>query len=218
MCFSIHKISLFILLLFSISFNLGCARPLYILDYNAQLTNSGQLKSLVDSGTEKIAFTNTIKPNARIDMECRMSDVNFKEGVNLEDYVNDAIIKELKASNIYSETSNKKLSGNIDYVSLDTTGSFTAVGALVSPSLDKLTDGKWSITMTFNGDGIEPFTIPSMYLFPVYEQGKTMADRLSDPLGPDGPCVNPHYMFKDAVANLVKILFNHPSFREFISK
>ena len=71
--------------------------------------------------------------------------------------------------------------------------------------------------MTFSGGGIEQFTIPSMYLFPVYEQGKTLADRLSDPLGPDGPCVNPHYMFKDAVANLIKILVNHPSFKEFLT-
>lgn len=72
--------------------------------------------------------------------------------------------------------------------------------------------------MTFSGDGIKPFTIPSIYLFPVHEQDKTMADRLSDPLGPDGPCVNPHSMFKDAVANLIKILVNHPSFKEFLSK
>ena len=199
------------------SFSFGCARPIYISDYDPQLANSGQLKSLYGTNTTKIAFINISKPHARIDMECRMSNVNFKKGVNLEDYIGDAIVSELKAAGIYSDNSNNKLSGSVDYVNLDTTGSFTAIGALASPSLDHLTTGKWSITMTFSGGGIEQFTIPSMYLFPVYEQGKTLADRLSDPLGPDGPCVNPHYMFKDAVANLIKILVNHPSFKEFLT-
>ena len=59
---------------------------------------------------------------------------------------------------------------------------------------------------------------PSVYLFPVHEQGKTLTDRLNDPLGPDGPCVNPHYKFKDAVANLIKILFKHPSFTSFLNE
>ncbi len=213
-----YKILSSLTLLLSLSFSFGCARPIYILDYNTQLANIGQKDLSFDSSAKPIAFTTIIKPNARIDMGCRMSSVNFKEGVTMEGYIEGAIVAEFKALGMYSESSNKKLTGNIDYVSLDTTGAFTVIGAMVSPSMDHLTDGKWSITMTFSGDEAESFTIPSMYLFPVHEQGKTMADRLSDPLGPDGPCVNPHYMFKDAVANLIKILVNHPSFKEFLAK
>lgn len=212
-----YKISSSLLLLLSLSFSYGCARPLYISDYDTQLTSTNQQKSSFDLSVKKIAFTNIVKPNARIDMGCRMSSVSFKEGVSLEDYIEGAIVTELKALGVYSDSSNNKLNGNIDYVNLDTTGAFTVIGAMISPSMDHLTDGKWSITMTFSGDGIEPFTIPSMYLFPVHEQGKTMADRLNDPLGPDGPCVNAHYMFKDAVKNLIKILTSHPSFKQFLT-
>jgi hypothetical protein len=213
-------------------FTISCARPLYIPDYgmlavhkkgvnirsNSELVNGDQLKSLVNPSTKKITVGDITKTTGRIDMKCRLGSVNFKEGVNLENYIKDAVITELKAANIYSESSNKKLSGNIDSVSLNTTGTFTVIGALISPSLDQLTDGKWGITVTFNGEEIKPFTIPSVYLFPVHEQGKTLTDRLNDPLGPDGPCVNPHYKFKDAVANLIKILFKHPSFTSFLNE
>ena len=49
-----------------------------------------------------------------------------------------------------------------------TLSTFHAV-ELITPAAQSFLDSKWNITMTFKGEGINPFTIPSIYLFPTKE-------------------------------------------------
>ena len=136
-------------------------------------------------------------------MGCRaFGEIHLKEGVTVEEYLRNALISELESANLYSTTSKKSLGGNIDYVDLTTTG----IATFIAPGLESLKNSKWSITATFKGKGANNFTIPSIYLFPFKDSFF------------DGACENPRKKFGEAVANLIKILVNHPSFKEFLAK
>ena len=131
-----------------------------------------------------------------------IGEINLKEGESVEKYIRNALISELEVANLYSATSQKRLGGNVDYVDLTT----TSIATFTVPGLESLTDSKWSITATFKGKGVNNFTIPSIYLFPFKDSFF------------DGPCESPRKKFDVAVANLIKILVNHPSFKEFLAK
>lgn len=176
----------------------GCAQtaPKY------QTTSSAtQLTSIGSS--PKISIGEIGKNQARIDMACRFSTISFEGGENVETYIKNAMVNEFKSAGIYSETSGKKLSANIDYISLD---SFSAL-EILSPAAQQWTEAKWKITMTFKGDGVDPFTIPSIFMFPLRDGMFDFGD----------PCDNPSKKFGAAFSNLIKILYKHPSFTKFIT-
>ena len=79
--------------------------------------------------------------------------------------------------------------------------SFSAL-EILSPAMQRFTEAKWKITMTFKGDGVDPFTIPSIFMFPLRDGMFDFGD----------PCDNPSKKFGAAFANLIKILYKHPSF------
>jgi hypothetical protein len=172
--------------------------------YEVNPGNTAQLTSAEGNLKSKVSIGEVSKISSRIDMDCRLSTVSFENGENVENYIKNALINEFKAANIYSESSDKKLSANIDYINLY---SFNPAELLI-PALQSSTDAKWSITMTFKGDGFEQFTIPSIFLFPLRDGFFDFGD----------PCDNPSKQFSSAVANLIKILVNHPSFKEFLAK
>ncbi len=194
---AIH-LNIWILVLVSFFIN-GCAHP--TTSYQINVSNTAQLSSIKGSASPKISVGEISKVASRIDMKCRMGDITFDANESIESYIRNALVDELKAANIYSESSNKQLTSNIDSVSLST---FHAV-EIITPAAQQFLDSKWNITMTFNGDGIDPFTIPSIYLFPTREGFF------------DAVCENPRKKFSEAVANLIKILFKHPSFTKFIT-
>ena len=186
------------ILVLIIFFANGCAQtaPKY------QTTSSAtQLTSIGSS--PKISIGEINKNQARIDMACRFSTISFEGGENVETYIKNAMVNEFKSAGIYSETSGKKLSANIDFISLD---SFSAL-EILSPAMQNLTEAKWKITMTFKGNGVDPFTIPSIFMFPLRDGMFDFGD----------PCDNPSKKFGAAFANLIKILYKHPSFTKFIT-
>jgi hypothetical protein len=191
----------YILVIFSLLF-IGCG--LSATKYEVNPGNTSQLASADSNAKLEISVGEITKISSRIDMACRLSTVSFENGENVETYIKNALVNEFKAANIYSEASKRKLSGNIDYINLY---SFNPAELLL-PGIQSSTDAKWSITMTFKGDGIEPFTIPSVFLFPLRDGFFDFGD----------PCDNPSKQFSSAVANLIKILVNHPSFKEFLAK
>jgi len=191
------KLNIWILVLI-IFFANGCAQtaPKY------QTTSSAtQLTSIGSS--PKISIGEIGKNQARINMACRFSTISFEGGENVETYIKNAMVNEFKSAGIYSETSGKKLSANIDYISLD---SFSAL-EILSPAAQQWTEAKWKITMTFKGDGVDPFTIPSIFMFPLRDGMFDFGD----------PCDNPSKKFGAAFSNLIKILYKHPSFTKFIT-
>ena len=188
------------LIMLSFTFLSACGHPTTI--YKTSSSNTAQLTSIKGGTSPEISVGEIGKVSSRINMGCRMGEITFDAGQSIENYIRNAIIDELKAANIYSESSEKRLEGNIDSVTLST---FHAV-ELITPSAQSFLDSKWNITMTFKGNEVNPFTIPSIYLFPTKEGFF------------DGPCENPRKKFSEAVANLIKILVNHPSFKEFLSK
>ena len=191
----------YILAIVSLLF-IGCG--LSATKYEVNPGNTAQLTSDKSSAKPKISVGEISKISSRINMDCRLSTVSFASGENVETYIKNALINEFKAANIYSESSTKKLFANIDYINLY---SFNPAELLI-PALQRSTDAKWSITMTFKGDGFEQFTIPSIFLFPLRDGFFDFGD----------PCDNPSKQFSSAVANLIKILVNHPSFKEFLAK
>ena len=70
----------------------------------------------------------------------------------------------------------------------------------------KSTWGKINST-TFKGNRVDPFTIPSIFMFPLRDGMFDFGD----------PCDNPSKKFGAAFANLIKILYKHPSFTKFIT-
>jgi len=189
------NIGILVLIIF---FANGCAQtaPKY------QTTSSAtQLTSIGSS--PKISIGEIGKNQARINMACRFSTISFEGGENVETYIKNAMVNEFKSAGIYSETSGKKLSANIDYISLD---SFSAL-EILSPAAQQWTEAKWKITMTFKGDGVDPFTIPSIFMFPLRDGMFDFGD----------PCDNPSKKFGAAFSNLIKILYKHPSFTKVIT-
>tara|TARA_R110000787_G_scaffold78441_2_gene171662 strand:- start:107 stop:706 length:600 start_codon:yes stop_codon:yes gene_type:complete len=192
----------YLILLLLLTFLSACATPV-VSDYKALTSNTDQLSSLGGGAVQKIAVDDFTITTSRVDMSCRVfGEINLKEGVSVEEYIRNALISELESANLYSATSQKRLGVNIDYVNLVT----TTAASYVTATFDSLTDSKWSITATFKGKGENNFTIPSIYLFPFRDSFF------------DGPCENPRKKFDGAVANLIKILVNHPSFTEFLAK
>ena len=191
---------LILLFFLSLAFLSACAHP--TTSYQINASNTAQLSSFKGSASQKISVGEISKVASRIDMKCRMGDITFDANESIESYIRNALVDELKAANIYSESSNKQLKSNIDSVSLST---FHAV-ELITPAAQQFLDSKWNITMTFNGGGIDSFTIPSIYLFPTREGFF------------DAVCENPRKKFSEAVGNLIKILFKHPSFISFLNE
>ena len=188
---------LFIFLLLGLFLTFGCT--FVIPNYSTQESNTLRLKTLQDSGAKKIAVGDITKISSKISMNCRLNATAIEGGLSVEAYIRKALIAELKEANLYSKTSEKKLTGNIDYISLSTHE------GLVGSPIPSFGNAKWSITITFKGSGIKSFPIPSLYLFPLME-------------GPfDNFCENTMKNFGPAVANLIKIMFNHPSFTEFLT-
>ena len=147
---------LFFLLL--LTFLSACASP-KVSDYKAQTLNAGQLSTLDGGVAQKIAVDQFTATTSRVDMGCRaFGEINLKEGISVEGYIRNAIISELKGASLYSDSSAKRLGGNIDYVNLNT----TSLATYTIPGLESLTDSKWSITATFKGNDESNFTIPSM--------------------------------------------------------
>ena len=168
--------------------------------------DNARLLIMYKGGTalSKIAVGEISKTPSGIDMGCRVaSSVSFQNGESVETYIKNALINEFKAADIYSESSEKKLSGNIDFINLD---SFSP-GELLVPMLQHSMNAKWSITMTFKGNGIQSFSIPSESMVPLRDGFFDFGD----------PCDNPSRLFSSAVADLIKKLVDHPSFKEFIS-
>ncbi len=192
----------YLILLLLLTFLSACATEV-VSDYKTLTSNTDQLSTLGGGAVQKIAVDNLTSTKTRVDMGCRaFGEINLKEGISVEDYMRNALISELEGANLYSVTSQKSLGGNIDYVDLTT----TSIATFTVAALESLTDSKWSITATFKGEGVNNFTIPSIYLFP-FKDGFF-----------DGPCENPRKKFDSAIANLIKILVNHPSFKEFLAK
>ncbi len=196
-----HRWPYLILLLFLTSLS-ACATQV-VSDYKTLTSNTGQLSNLSEGVAQKIAVDQFTATKSRVNMGCRaFGEINLKEGESVEKYITNALISELEVANLYSATSQKRLGGNVDYVDLTT----TSIATFTVPGLESLTDSKWSITATFKGEGVNSFTIPSIYLFPFKDSFF------------DGPCESPRKKYDAAVANLIKILVNHPSFKEFLAQ
>ena len=192
-----------LILLLLPAFLSACAATPVVSDYKTLASNTDKLSILGGGNAQKIAVDNFTSTKSRVDMGCRaFGEINLKEGDSVEEYIREALISELKKAGLYSTSSQKRLGGNIDYVNLVT----TTAASYVTPAFDSLTNSKWSITATFMGEGVNNFTIPSIYLFPFKDSFF------------DGPCESPRKKFDEAVANLIKILVNHPSFTEFLAK
>jgi hypothetical protein len=192
----------YLILLLLLTFLSACGTIPVVPDYKTQTLNIDQLNTLSGGVAQKIAVDNFTTTKSRINMGCRaFGEIHLKEGVTVEEYLRNALISELESANLYSTTSKKSLGGNIDYVDLTT----TSIATFTVPGLESLTNSKWSITATFKGKGANDFTIPSVYLFPFKDSFF------------DGPCENPRKKFDSAIANLIKIIFKHPSFTKFIT-
>jgi hypothetical protein len=163
-----------------------------------------KLTSINSSVSPKISIGEITATTSRINMGCRLSTISFEGGASVEAYIKDALINEIKAAGIHSDSATKKLSANIDYINLDT---FNAA-EFITPMAQRFAEAKWHITMTFKGDGIDPFTIPSIHMSPLRDGFFDWGD----------PCDNPSRQFGPAVANMINILVNHPSFKEFVTK
>ena len=46
-------------------------------------------------------------------MSCRLSTISFENGENVETYIKNALVEEFKSAGMYSQTSKKRLVGNI---------------------------------------------------------------------------------------------------------
>jgi hypothetical protein len=199
----------YLILLLLLTFLSACGPLLVkpVSDYKTLTSNTDQLSTLGGGAAQKIAVDDFTITKSRIDLGRCEGSIQLKE-ISVfdakippfEEYIRNALISELEGANLYSATSKKSLGVNIDYMDLTTTSIATFV-----PGLESLTDSKWSITATFKGKGVNSFTIPSIYLFPFKDSFF------------DGPCVNPRNKFDSAIANLIKILVNHPSFKEFLA-
>jgi len=191
-----------IFIFFVACFMAGCAQT--ATKYKTNLGSRTAELASINEASSKISIGEITRNSAGIDMSCRLSTISFENGENVETYIKNALVEEFKSAGMYSQTSKKRLVGNIDHIHLD---SFKSMELLI-PMAQLFAKAKWHITMTFKGEGADPFSIPVIYEFPLRDGVFDFGD----------PCDYPSRQFSSAVANLITTMSRHPKFYKFLSK
>ena len=181
-----QKARLFLIFIMILLVETGCTK--YIVpDYGLSMSHITQLKSL--DAKNKIAIEPFTANSSRIDLNCRgTAPIEFANGITPEQYIHTALINELTLADLYLDSSDKKLSGNIEYINLSTFG-----------------DGKWDMGMTFTTTDSDSFSVSSQWLVPFIYNGEQQCERAKQDLS-------------KAVDNFINILINNPNFKAFLTK
>lgn len=158
--------------------------------YGASIENVDALRTLGSSGVKlSVAPFATFEPGLA-SISCRAAGPVAPPGdQTYEQYIQQAIVGELKLSSTYSEASPVKLDGHLDYITFNSN-----IGA-----------GKWQIDMTFSGPGVTPFTINTLYPFSTNFVADIACNQVANALPP-------------AVQELVAKLIAHPSFKQLLAQ
>lgn len=180
------KLSLTLLVVCAIS---GCAFTAP--RYGASASNVENLRTAVSGKGAKIAVgTFTSFEPGMTSIVCRgAGPVTPPDGVTYEKFIEQSIVSELRFADAYSESSPKRLEGRLDYANFNSNIGF----------------GKWEINVTFQGNGVAPFTINSVYPFSTNFVGGIACNQVATAL-------------PAAVQDLVGKLTVHPSFKEFVER
>ena len=89
----------------------GCAQT--ATKYKTNLgSRTAELASIMGVSS-KISIGEITRNSTGIDMSCRLSTISFENGENVETYIKNALVEEFKSAGMYSQTSKKRLVGNI---------------------------------------------------------------------------------------------------------
>jgi hypothetical protein len=122
--------------------------------------------------------------------------VQLPEGQSFESYIKNALVSELKDAGLYSESARTELNGHLEMVELN--AGEKSRGSMVPGS------AWWLIRIKFTmaGDG-DSFTVENRRRFlPAFSADKA--------------CLQVAQQFVPAVQDVLRQLFNHPSFRKGI--
>ncbi len=159
--------------------------------YGVSGNNIEALRTSLAATDTKVAvgsFT-TFEPGLS-SITCRaVGPVSPSDGLTYEKYIEQAIISELKIAGAFAADSPARLDARLDYVTFSSN-----IGA-----------GKWQIDMTFQGPGIAPFTLNTVYLFSTNFVGDVACTQVANAL-------------PAAVQDLIGKLIAHPSFNQLVAR
>lgn len=159
--------------------------------YSLSANNIDEIKQLVGSNSIKLGVDNfSAKENAnKKSISCRAAGpVEAPDNKTFHQYIQSAIIDELRIAGVYDAASKVKLYGDLDFIDFSSN-----IGA-----------GKWTLNMTFAGNGVEPFSIQSEYSFSTNWIADKACQQVAQALVP-------------ATQGLIKKLIAHPSFKKLIT-
>lgn len=159
-------------------------------NYSASAVNVEEMKALSGGMPNKISIGPfTSDPSINPSITCRgEGPVSPPNNKRFELYIQEALVEELRISNLYDAASSRRLTAQLDSIDFSSA----------------MTGGHWDIKSTFKADSVDPFTVSISYPFESSFIAPTACQQVAQ-------------AFPLATQKLIHELIKHPSFRKLMS-
>ena len=158
--------------------------------YTASDVNVAEIKQLASGTMNKISVGDfTADKDVPSSIICRgEGPVSAPDKKNFEQFIKDALVKELKIANLLNEASDRKLAATLNKIDFSSA----------------MSGGTWDITMTFSAKAVDPFVIKITYPFESSFVATIACEQVAKAL-------------PFATQKLINELIKHPSFKKVVS-
>lgn len=156
--------------------------------YSPSATNVQQIQQITKNASVKIQDGDFSAIKEKKSIMCRAAGpVAVPENKTFTQYIKDAIFDEFKIAGIYDKNALTKLSAKLDFIDFSS----------------GMTDGNWTIRMTFSSKTVSPFTVESVHEF----SGSFIASMACQQVAQELPIATQKFILK---------VVSHPSFKKVI--